>query len=82
MPVTTAGVTAWLLFRLRLFERQMGTPKFAAFVATSTAVAAAARAALVTVPWLGAAGLASGPWHVVFGLLPLYFCARASRPRP
>lgn len=79
-PTFASVVIAYLVYNLRVIERQMGSPKFAAFLASSTLFAAAARAALVTVPLVSATGLASGPLHVVFGLLPLYFCApRAPR---
>lgn len=70
-----AGVSCYLLWKLRLFERQMGSSKFAAFVVSSGLVAVAARGGLVAIPILGAAGLSSGPFHVIFGLMPLYFCA-------
>ena len=73
-----AGVSCYLLWKLRLFERQMGSSKFAAFVVSSGLVAVAARAGLVAIPFLGAAGLSSGPFHVIFGLIPLYFCALLS----
>lgn len=74
----TAGAAAaacFLLYRFRLFERQMSSSKFGAFVAASTAFAAASRVGLVALPVVGAAGLASGPFHLVFGLLPLYYRA-------
>ena len=76
-----AGVSYSLLWALRLFERQLGSSKFAAFVASSALAAAASRAALAAVPALGGAGFAAGPFHVMFGLLPLYYseCARGAR---
>lgn len=77
--LVAAGVSSFLLFRFRVFERQMGSSKFAAFVAMAAAAAAAARVGLVAIPALGAAGLASGPLHVVFGLVPLFFCAGLRR---
>jgi membrane associated rhomboid family serine protease len=79
-------VIAFLIYQLRVLERALGTPKFAVFFASSTLFAAATRAALIAAPIASTAGLASGPLHVVFGLLPLYFCAhltsRARAPFP
>ena len=80
-PNFASVVIAYLVYNLRVIERQMGSPKFAAFLASSTLFAAAARAAIVTAPLVSATGLASGPLHVVFGLLPLYFCARSAKIR-
>ena len=80
-----ALVASFLLYRLRLFERQMGSSKFAAVVCLGTAVAALARAAFLAAPGLGARGVAAGPFQVVMGLLPLYYCAlglHPARPRP
>ena len=71
-----ALVAAYLLYRLRLFERQMGSSKFAAFVCLGTAADGLARLAFVALPALGGGGgVASGPFQVVMGLLPLYFRA-------
>ncbi len=53
----------------------MGSSKFAVFEALSTAAAVASRAAIAAaVPSSTPAlhGLASGPYHLIFGLLPLY----------
>ena len=72
--LVAASVSCYLLWNLRLFERQMGSSKFAAFLFTSGICNAAARFGLILIPFLGTAGLASGPFHVIFGLLPLYFC--------
>lgn len=73
--LVAAGVSCCLLWNLRLFERQMGSSKFAAFLLSSGIFAASARVGLLLIPWVGVTGLASGPFHVIFGLLPLYFCA-------
>ncbi len=73
----------------RDFERMLGPRKYALFLLLASAAAVGARIALIaslpssagsafvggaTVPhaWLRA-GLASGPYHVIFGLLPLYY---------
>ncbi len=73
--LVAASVSCYLLWNLRLFERQMGSSKFAAFLLSSGVFNAAARYGLILIPFLGTTGLASGPFHVIFGLLPLYFCA-------
>jgi membrane associated rhomboid family serine protease len=70
-----AGVSAYLLYHLRMFERQMGSSKFGAFLTLASLADAGARAAFLLVPGAGAQGVASGPFHVIFGLLPLYFRA-------
>ncbi len=68
-----AAFAAYLLFYLRLFERQMGSSKYAAYVTLCTLVDMGARAAFLAMPGgLGAEGVASGPFHIIFGLLPLY----------
>ena len=71
--LVTALVSAGLLYSLRLFERQMGSSKFAAFIFVGTGLDAASRLAYLTIPGLGLRGVASGPFHIIFSLLPLYF---------
>jgi membrane associated rhomboid family serine protease len=67
------AVSGFLLYTFRLFERQLGSSKFAVFLLLASAVAVAARGALVAlVPETAMHGLASGPYHIIFGLLPLY----------
>ena len=74
--LVAAGVSAYLLFHLRLFERQMGSSKFGAYVTLCTLADMGARAAFLALPGrVGAHGVASGPLHLIFGLLPLYFRA-------
>ena len=75
-----ALVTSYLLYQLRLFERQMGSSKFAAFVCLGTAVDGAARLGFLALPAFGARGVSAGPFQVVMGLLPLYYCACAPCP--
>jgi membrane associated rhomboid family serine protease len=70
-----AIVASFLLYRLRLFERQMGSSKFAAFVCLGTAVDSVARLGFLALPVLGARGVAAGPFQVVMGLMPLFYCA-------
>lgn len=71
------GIVSWfLLYRFRLFEREMGSSKFAAFCLLSSVVAMAARAGLLAaVPSTVMRGIASGPYHIIFGLFPLFFHA-------
>jgi membrane associated rhomboid family serine protease len=82
--LVAAGVSAYLLFHLRFFERQLGSSKFGAYVTLSTLADMGARAAFLALPGgVGALGVASGPLHLIFGLLPLYFRAwgrLAARP--
>ena len=74
--LVAAGVSAYLLFHLRFFERQLGSSKFGAYVTLSTLADAGARAAFLALPGgVGALGVASGPLHLIFGLLPLYIRA-------
>lgn len=74
--LVAAGMSAYLLFHLRLFERQMGSSKFGAYATLCTLVDMGARAAFLALPGgVGAQGVASGPLHLIFGLLPLYFRA-------
>ena len=70
-----AGLSAYLLYHLRLFERQMGSSKFGAYVTVCTLVDIGARAAFLAIPRVGSGGVAAGPFHIIFGLLPLYFRA-------
>jgi membrane associated rhomboid family serine protease len=80
--LVAAGVSAYLLFHLRFFERQLGSSKFGAYVTLSTLADAGARAAFLALPGgVGALGVASGPLHLIFGLLPLYIRAWAAPPR-
>jgi len=80
--LVAAGVSAYLLFHLRFFERQLGSSKFGAYVTLSTLADAGARAAFLALPGgVGALGVASGPLHLIFGLLPLYIRAWAAPAR-
>lgn len=65
-------VTAFLLYRFRTFERQMGSSRFSALLLLVTAWAAGTRAGLVL---SGAAphGLASGPLELLGALFVYYF---------
>jgi hypothetical protein len=77
-----AGVTCFLLFQLRFFERQMGSSKFGAYVTLFTLLDMASRAGMLAIPGLGEHGVASGPFHLVFGLIPLYIRACSAPPPP
>jgi membrane associated rhomboid family serine protease len=72
------GVTWFLLYKFRSFERQMGTAKFVAFMICIIAVAAAGRLGLAVLlesrSGGGGAGVASGPYELVFALLVYFFC--------
>ena len=71
--MVTAMVMGGMLYSLRLFERQMGSSKFGAFVFVGTALDVASRLAFLAIPGVGSKGVAAGPFHIIFSLLPLYF---------
>ena len=72
------GLVSWfLLYRFRVFERQMGTAKFVAFSLLAFAWAVATNAALVAVPFWRS-GVAAGPYALIGALFVYYYRALPS----
>ena len=71
------GMVSWyLIYRFRTFERQMGTARFSMLVVLCFAWAVTARiAALTFLPSVARAGIASGPYELIFALFVYYFRA-------
>lgn len=68
------GIFSWLLlYRFRAFERQMGSSRFTTFLLLCGAWAVTSRLALLyLLPGLTAAGIASGPYELVFALFAYF----------
>ena len=71
-----AGLATWLLlYWFRIFERQLGSSKYAAYVTFSAIVAVITRLLLIALPRngiVGVAGFSAGPAFIALGLVPLY----------
>lgn len=67
------GLLSWfVLYTFRTLEQEYGSSKYIVFVILSTLLGIITRTVLISLPSTVMHGLASGPYHIIFGLLPLY----------
>lgn len=67
------GLLSWfILYTFRTLEQEYGSSKYIVFVILSTLLGTITRTILISLPSTVMHGLASGPYHIIYGLLPLY----------